>query len=65
MPSYQFFFVLFQVVAELRPAKRLKHEKVIDEEKLTVSFGGVRYGNFSLAISKKFEALAKLHGSKI
>ena len=53
------------MVAELRPAKRLKHEKVIDEEKLTVSFGGVRYGNFSMAISKKFEALAKLHGSKI
>ena len=50
------------MVAELRPGKR-KHAKVIDE--VTVTAGGVRYGNFSLAISKKFEALAKLHGSKI
>ena len=53
------------MVAELRPAKRLKHAKVIDEVTTTVTVGGVRYGNFSMAISKKFEALAKLHGSQL
>ena len=51
------------MVAELRPQKRLKHPKCLDEEKGTVVVNGTVYANIPSAVTKKIEGLAKLHGS--
>ena len=48
-----------QVLAELRPASRLKHAKSVDEEIGTCVLNGVRYENIRLAISKKIEGQIK------
>ena len=47
----------------MRPAKRLKHPKCLDEEAGTVVVNGTVYANIPSAVTKKIEGLAKLHGS--
>ena len=44
-----------QVLAELRPASRLKHAKSVDEEIGTCVLNGMRYENIPLAMTKKIE----------
>ena len=55
--SVHVFFIIFfsQVLAELRPASRLKHAKSVDEEIGTCVLNGLRYENIPLAMTKKIE----------
>ena len=50
---------LSQVLAELRPATRLKHAKSVDEEIGTMVLNGVRYSNIPQAMTKNIEGYVR------
>ena len=52
------------MVAELRPAKKLKHPKCLDEGKGILIVNGTVYSNIPSAVTKIIEDLAKLQHPK-